>query len=717
MKGPLAERDGVVLLGAFAAALLVAQQVAGRVARDALFLSMYPATALPPVMMATSLISVLVSFGVGKLIAVRGPRQALDALVGLNAALILLEYFLAAPAPRAAVVLLYLQVTTLGGALLSGYWSVVNERFDPWTAKRVFGRIGLGASLGGVGGGVLAWTTAGAMPVSAILLIMAALNVALLVALVRFGSGATAARPRASGPLVTPLGTLQRTPFLAQLALVVFLGGVCEALLDYVLKAQAAASLARGAGLVSFFALYQLAVNVVTLLAHSLATRPALETLGLAGTVALRPAVVAFASVAGVVDPRLWSAALSRASHDVLSNSLYRSGYELLYTPLPEAEKRAAKPVVDVACDRLGGLLGGAVVLAAVNVVPAPARALFAVAGGLSMLILGLTSRLQRGYVAALQESLRAGKIRLDDVEAVDSTTRLTLAETGFTDPRFRLTPDASLSLRAGTAPSAELREGSNGDVVLGRIADLRSDDAGRVRRAIRETRPGDLTLVPHLVPLLGRNDLYAEALRALRRLAPRATGQLLDALLDPEVDVTIRQRVPRVLRACPSQRAVEGLLLGLEDEGFDVRSQCALALADMTARTSGLQVRGEAVFAAVRRELAPNSNESAGGGAEAAILGHVFVLLSLVLEREPLQIAAVVLQGEDQALKGTALEYLDNVLPGDVGGLVLARVGAARSRNRARPPREVLEDLLRASDGATRARAGVRRGWLRPRG
>ena len=74
-------------------------------------------------------------------------------------------------------------------------------------------------------------------------------------------------------------------------------------------------------------------------------------------------------------------------------------------------------------------------------------------------------------------------------------------------------------------------------------------------------------------------------------------------------------------------------------------------------------------------------------------------------------------LPGEDQALKGTALEYLDNVLPGDVGGLVLARVGAARSRNRARPPREVLEDLLRASDGATRARAGVRRGWLRPRG
>ena len=43
---------GVVLLGATAAGLLVAQQVAGKATRDALFLSHYPASALPAVMAA-----------------------------------------------------------------------------------------------------------------------------------------------------------------------------------------------------------------------------------------------------------------------------------------------------------------------------------------------------------------------------------------------------------------------------------------------------------------------------------------------------------------------------------------------------------------------------------------------------------------------------------------------------------------------------------------
>src|SRR5262249_62339696 len=44
--------------------------------------------------------------------------------------------------------------------------------------------------------------------------------------------------------------------------------------------------------------------------------------------------------------------------------------------------------------------------------------------------------------------------------------------------------------------------------------------------------------------------------------------------------------------------------------------------------------------------------------------LAHVFPLLSLVLPREPLQIAFRSLHTDDQYLQGTALEYLEGVLP-----------------------------------------------------
>jgi hypothetical protein len=44
--------------------------------------------------------------------------------------------------------------------------------------------------------------------------------------------------------------------------------------------------------------------------------------------------------------------------------------------------------------------------------------------------------------------------------------------------------------------------------------------------------------------------------------------------------------------------------------------------------------------------------------------LAHVFTLLSLVLPAEPLQVAFYGLHVRDQALRGTALEYLEGVLP-----------------------------------------------------
>ena len=96
-----------------------------------------------------------------------------------------------------------------------------------------------------------------------------------------------------------------------------------------------------------------------------------------------------------------------------------------------------------------------------------------------------------------------------------------------------------------------------------------------------------------------------------------------------------------------------------VDDELLDVREQCAIALASITSRSPELSVPRADVFAAALREVkrAPRVLE----------LDHVFTLLSLALEREPLQIALRAVRGTDRALRGTALEYLENVLPDTV--------------------------------------------------
>ena len=45
--------------------------------------------------------------------------------------------------------------TLFGAVLVSGFWSIINERFDARTARKYIGRIGVGATVGGIVGGLI----------------------------------------------------------------------------------------------------------------------------------------------------------------------------------------------------------------------------------------------------------------------------------------------------------------------------------------------------------------------------------------------------------------------------------------------------------------------------------------------------------------------------------------------------------------------------------
>src|SRR5262249_12967252 len=78
--------------------------------------------------------------------------------------------------------------------------------------------------------------------------------------------------------------------------------------------------------------------------------------------------------------------------------------------------------------------------------------------------------------------------------------------------------------------------------------------------------------------------------------------------------------------------------------------------------------------------------------------LEHVFTLLSLVLDRESLQLSSRAVRGEDPGLRGTALEYLENVLPEGVREALFPHLGVRARVPRAARPREQVEDELRGS-------------------
>ncbi len=241
-------------------------------------------------------------------------------------------------------------------------------------------------------------------------------------------------------------------------------------------------------------------------------------------------------------------------------------------------------------------------------------------------------------------------------------------------------------------------------DPLVDAIVDLRSSRLDRIRIAIKGAYPVDVRLVPFLIPLLGRNDVLPDALRYLRAAAPRCTGLIVDWLLDPETPPLVRRRIPRVLKRVMTPRAVAGLLAALDDPLFAVRYEAAVALATLTSRDASLSIEPDAVFPRVMKELAQNE-----GGDRA--LDHAFTLLGLVLEREPLRTALRALQTNDLRLRGTALEYLENVVPEDVRLHLWPRIGSAAMATAPRPRAEVEAELLQSMTGIPRARIRARIG------
>ena len=77
----------------------------------------------------------------------------------------------------------------------------------------------------------------------------------------------------------------------------------------------------------------------------------------------------------------------------------------------------------------------------------------------------------------------------------------------------------------------------------------------------------------------------------------------------------------------------------------------------------------------------------------------YIFTLLSLRLPRKPLKIAFRGLRSEDRHLKGTALEYLESVLPAEIRKYIWPYLTQAPSTSHeARPQEEIVSDLMHSS-------------------
>jgi ATP:ADP antiporter, AAA family len=716
-----------MLTAMICAGAVTAQFVGGKATRDALFLTSLDLTSLPAMVIATSVFSILLVAANSKATRMLSPARLVPASFLVSSVLLLLEWILTFRARPLAAVLVYLHISGVGPVLGSSFWLISSERFDPRTAKRRFGQIAGAGTLGGLLSALLAERVAAVLGIEAMLPFLAALHL-LSAWQVRRLAIQSDPVPTAATPTTTPaspfrspsdapgrsgIRVIAEAPYLRYLALLVLLGTTSAALLDYLFKLEAVRTFGRGDNLLRFFAIYYAATSLITFVVQMSSSRFVLERFGLAMTTSTPSFALLAGSVGGLLAPGLSSMVAARGGETVFRGSLFRAGYELFYTPIPAAEKRAAKSIIDVAFDRLGDALGGGMVRAVLLVAPAAQYSTILGLGiACSAGAIAAASRLNRGYIKTLEKSLLNRAVEIDWSDIQDGTSRTLMIQTlGLARPDFGPAEADEDTLTGMAAPTAdpEIRE----------VLSLRSRDREQVVKVLHREEGLTAALVPHAIALLAWDPVAADAVFALRKVAEERIGALTDALIDPNQDFAIRRRLARVFSVCVSQRAADGLMLGLEDLRFEVRFQCGHSLSSLLEKNPRILIDSQRIFTVVMREAAVGRpvwesrrlldeldvqdtvsfvDEFVRNRAGQS-LAHVFTLLSVVLPREPLQIAFRSLYTDDQNLQGTALEYLEGVLPPPIRERLWPFLEDRRPVARSTRPRdEIVADLLRSN-------------------
>lgn len=554
-----------VLLSFLYIAVVAAAYLLAKPIRNSLFLDQYGAYPLVYVYAAVPLVLSLFVPVYARVAARFGSRAVtVGSLVFFSTHVVLFWYAFRFHANAIAVqgsvawllpAAFYVWVNCFGVIATVQSWSFANSLFDTREAKRLFGLIAGGASLGAMAAGLLArflvgpvGGTVNLMLVLSALILAAAAIVTIANLRLRVRDVFRRGRP-AKHPFSDSLRQIAASPYLRLMAALVFLAAVTTQWTAFQLSLAADLHFNSDAdALTVFYGTFNFVLGAVSLLLQMLLVGPALRRFGLALTILILPIALGFGNTLILLAPAFWSVLVTNALDQGFRFSLDKTSYELLYLPLPQSQRGPIKTALDIVVSRVADA-AGAVLLGV-------ATKGFVMLDGFDLGLRG-TAALNLGFVAAwLAVAMR---LRTEYVRTIESSIH-----------RHRIDSEevaaGSLDRTATSALAAKLESSNTADVLYA-LDLLESQNAADVERPLRR-------LLAHELPEIRRRALAMLSAARDTSISRIAT----DLLKDPDLGVRTEALlyVTREMRVDPLRQLEE---LG-EFEEFSIRAGMAAFLA-----------------------------------------------------------------------------------------------------------------------------------------
>ena len=249
----------------------------------------------------------------------------------------------------------------MGLLLISQFWMLANDVYDPRQAKRLFGFIGGGASLGGVAGSaVVAFLVGSVGPnsmliASAVLLFICVFVVGSVMRVARVGLSdiASAGDEQGVGGQEA-IRLLRESRHLQVIALVIGFAAIGAGLLEQQLNmaVEEAAGDGGAGAIAAFLGQVQLYLSMAGFVIQVWLTSRIHRYLGIGFALLILPVTLGATGIVILASGALWASAAGRILDSSLRYTVDKTTREILFLPLPAEVKHDAKAFVDVTVDR-----------------------------------------------------------------------------------------------------------------------------------------------------------------------------------------------------------------------------------------------------------------------------------------------------------------------------------------------------------------------------
>ncbi|MEM7679176.1 MAG: hypothetical protein AAF449_24620, partial [Myxococcota bacterium] len=369
-------------------------------ATNALFLTRRDPQDLPYLYLCTAVAVTVVTVALGRRLVRTSAKEVLIGAIWRAAGALTLLGALSHANVPGALGGLYVAGEVYATALSVLFWARLGEMFDVRSAKRVFGGIAAAGMGGAVVGGLALQSFASMLP-SLVWCLLAAASLLLVRPLLGRTDAHSVNRPRAR--FAHGLRYAVRDGFPRGLALLVLLLAVQSAAIDYVFRVSAARTYVTDeSSLTALFGFLHAAVGVGALGVQAFGTGPLLRRFGVFAFLSFIPVVCLGLAAALWWQPHWFALVFALKAFEMMGSlSLNQPALGILYNPMPVGVRDAVRAVIDGSVKKLGGAVGGGLLLVVGAQEPA-----VGLVGGLAVLLIWRVYRLRARYWAALADKL-----------------------------------------------------------------------------------------------------------------------------------------------------------------------------------------------------------------------------------------------------------------------------------------------------------------------